>query len=936
MKRILIAALVVTCTCATVSVAQEITGSIVGTVTDSSGAIISGALVTTTNTDKNVDVRTVTTNQNGYYVVPFLPIGRYAVRVEAKGFKTYTRTGITLNVNDQLTINAELQPRDVKETVTVEADVTPIELQTATASGLITGAQIRELALNTRNYEQLVALTPGVSTGLASDQLYVGVTSPTGLSNQINFSINGNRPTQNNWSVDGADNVDRGANLTLLTYPSVDSIEEFRVIRGQYDAEYGRSSSGQINVITRSGTSVFHGGLYEFFRNDVLNANSFFNNRNSTPRPPLRYNDFGGTFGGPVFIPGHYNTDKKKTFFFFSQEVRQEIIKVDHIFSPKLALMGRFENDSIPTVEPGGLFTGSALPGVATTSTNSPGRQFTIRTTSTIKPTLVNETGYNYSYGGVVSDPIGLGAAKNATHVIGAITLPFASQVPRVPSLNFSDSEGLFGFGSYRDFNRNHNWFDNLSWNRGRHTFKIGFQYHWYQKSENAGSGNEGTFSFDDTDPGGNPTLEQEWANFLLGNVTGFSQTNSDFRAEIRHRQWEAYAQDNFRIKSNLTVTLGLRYSLFSQPTDAEGHATGFDPRRFNIAAAPQIDLATGNLVPGTGTPLNGVIIGGQNSSFGDTVARRDAKDFAPRIGVAWDPFKTGKTSVRAGYGIFYDSPSVGTQENGEFSNPPFVQNVTISSTALNNPGSVLPDVSLAPPLLSVQQSNWSQPYVQEWSLDVQREAWWKWFLDVGYFGNTGTHLVGVIDINEPLPLAYVAAGITAPINDARTPRLNFVRPFRGYDAINVFSSRFNSNYHSLQASAQKRFTGNSLILLNYTYSHGITNAQNDFRTPQNTYDLGAERGETQFDRRHILNISYIYELPFYRKQEGVVGHLLGGWEIAGIIYAYAGLPLTATGGLRRDPAGLGLLDPNSFAGRQPNQVANPNADAPHTFDQWL
>src|SRR5437660_6675181 len=1003
--------------------AQEITGSVFGSVVDMSGAIVSGATVTVENADKNdAVIRVVMTNENGDFVVQFLPIGHYTFVAETKGFKKAERRGVTLNVNDKLTLNFTLEPGALTETATVLADASPVELQTATASGLITGTEIRELAINTRNYEQLVALTPGVSTGLASDQLYVGASSPTGLSNQINFSVNGGRPTQNNWSVDGADNVDRGANLTLLSYPSVDSIEEFRVVRGQYDAEYGRSSSGQINVITRSGTGAFHGGVYEFFRNDVLNANSFFNNQNRITRPPLRYNDFGGTFGGPIFIPNVYNSDKKKTFFFFSEEVRrvltystfdptlpsqanlngtfrqpvclntscsqtgtqilpgqfnpgaaayikdiysklklpavenadgtgvdspfvarntfnlhQEILKIDHIFSAKFALMGRFENDTIPTIEPGGLFTGSALPGVATTSTNSPGRQFTIRTTSTIKPTLVNETGYNYSYGGVVSDPIGLGAAKNATHVIGAITLPFASPVPRVPSLNFSDSEGLFGFGSYRDFNRNHNWFDNLSWSRGRHTFKIGFQYHWYQKSENAGSGNEGTFSFDDTDPSGNTTtLEQEWANFLLGNVVGFSQTNSDFRAEIRQHQCEAYAQDNFRIKSNVTVTLGLRYSLFSQPTDAEGHATGFDPRRCNIAAAPRITLATGNLVPGTGTPLNGVIIGGQNSSFGDTVARRDAKDFAPRIGVAWDPFKTGKTSVRAGYGIFYDSPSVGTQENGEFSNPPFVQNVTISSTALNNPGSVLPDVSLAPPFLTVQRSNWSQPYVQEWSLDVQREVWWKWFLDVGYFGNTGTHLVGVIDINEPLPLAYVAAGIAAPINDARTPRLNFVRPFRGYDAINVFSSRFNSNYHSLQASAQKRFTGNSLILVNYTYSHGITNAQNDFRTPQNTYDLGAERGETQFDRRHILNISYIYELPFYRKQEGGVGHLLGGWEFAGIIYAYAGLPLTATGGLRRDPAGLGLLDPNSFAGRRPNQVANPNAGAPHTFDQWF
>jgi len=304
--------------------AQEITGSVFGTVVDKSGAIVSGATVTVENTDKNdAVIRVVMTNENGDFVVQFLPIGHYTFVAETKGFKKAERRGVTLNVNDKLTLNFTLEPGAVTETATVEADASPVELQTATASGLITGTEIRELAINTRNYEQLVALTPGVSTGLASDQLYVGVSSPTGLSNQINFSVNGGRPTQNNWSVDGADNVDRGANLTLLSYPSVDSIEEFRVVRGQYDAEYGRSSSGQINVITRSGTGAFHGGLYEFFRNDVLNANSFFNNRSRITRPPLRYNDFGGTFGGPIFIPNVYNSDKKKTFFFFSEEVRR-------------------------------------------------------------------------------------------------------------------------------------------------------------------------------------------------------------------------------------------------------------------------------------------------------------------------------------------------------------------------------------------------------------------------------------------------------------------------------------------------------------------------------------------------------------------------------------------------------------------------------------
>jgi hypothetical protein len=1018
--------LVSLCVCAAIASAQEITGSIVGTVSDKSGAVVAGATVTVENADKNdVVVRVLSTNDKGEFVAPFLPIGHYTLIAQAQGFRKIERRGLTLNVNDVLTTDFSLEPGSVTETVKVEAEASPVELQTATASGLISGTQIRELAINTRNYEQLVALTPGVSTGLASDQLYVGVSSPTGLSNQINFSVNGGRPTQNNWSVDGADNVDRGANLTLLTYPSVDSIEEFRVVRGQYDAEYGRSSSGQINVITRSGTSAFHGSLYEFFRNNVLNANSFFNNRNGIVRPSLRYNDFGGTIGGPIYVGGLYNQQKKKTFFFFSEEarrvltysnfdpilpsqqnisgtfltqvclqhdqngnctrtsnqisptqfnpaavayikdiysklhlpalgntdgsgvdvpfvarntfnLRQEILKVDHIFSPKLALMGRFENDSIPTVEPGGLFTGSALPGVATTSTNSPGKQFSIRATSTIRPTVVNEAGYSYSYGGVTSDPAGLGAARNAPDVISAITLAFPAQVPRVPNLSFSDSEGLSGFGSYRDFNRNHNWFDNLSVSRGKHTLKIGFQFNLYQKSENAGGGNEGTFSFDDTDPAGNATLEQEWANFLLGNALAFTQTNTDFRAEIRQHQWELYAQDSFRWKPNLTVTYGGRYSRFNQPTDANGHATGFDAALFDPAKSPQINSSNGQIVAGTGTALNGIIIGGQNSPFGSEVARHDAKSFGPRIGLAWDPFKTGKTSVRAGYGIFYDSPSVGTQENGEFANPPFVQNVTISSTILNNPPSVQPDLNLSPPALTVQQSDWSQPYVQEWSLDLQREVKPKLFVDLGYFGNKGTHLVGVIDVNEPHPLAYVAAGITAPVNGARTPLLNAVRPFVGYDAINVFSSRFDSNYHAFQASVQKRFTGNSLLVANYTWSHGITNAQNDFRTPQNTYNLAAERGESQLDRRHVLNVSYIYELPFYQNQAGFRGHALGGWEISGIIYANSGLPLTVTGGRSIDPAGLGLLDANSFAGRRPNQVSNPNNGALHTFLHWV
>src|SRR5262249_16153853 len=189
-----------------------------------------------------------TTNQSGQYSAALLPVGRYAVKVDASGFKKSTRSGIEWNVHDALTQVFTLQTGSATETVQVEAEPLQVQLQDAAGSGLINGTQIRQLSINNRNYEQLVALSPGVATGI-SDQIYIGVSNPAGTSNQINFAVNGNRPTQNNWTVDGVDNVDRGANLTLLNYPSVDSIEEFKLLRGAYNAEYGRSSSGQITVV---------------------------------------------------------------------------------------------------------------------------------------------------------------------------------------------------------------------------------------------------------------------------------------------------------------------------------------------------------------------------------------------------------------------------------------------------------------------------------------------------------------------------------------------------------------------------------------------------------------------------------------------------------------------------------------------------------------
>src|ERR1700733_13951557 len=307
-----------------VAFAQETAGSISGIVTDSSGAVVKGATVVVTNTDRGQDVRTLTTGSSGFFTATSLPLGTYSVKITNAGFKTDTVTGLVLHANDALTVNRALVVGNQNEAVTVTADQVQLNLENATSAGLISGDQLNELVLNNRNYEQFLQLQPGVVWGGANDQLYVGSTAPAGTSNTVNFSVNGGRNTSNNWTIDGADNVDRGANLTLLTYPSADAIGEVKTLRGQYSAEFGRSASGQIDVVTKSGTNRFHGSAYEFFRNDVFNANAWGNKLNQPvqARPKLRYNDFGGTIGGPVWIP-HIYDGHDKTFFFFSDEARR-------------------------------------------------------------------------------------------------------------------------------------------------------------------------------------------------------------------------------------------------------------------------------------------------------------------------------------------------------------------------------------------------------------------------------------------------------------------------------------------------------------------------------------------------------------------------------------------------------------------------------------
>ena len=318
---------------------QEITGSIVGTVKDSTGAAVKGATVTITDSGQKVVARTITTNDDGQFSAPNLTATYYDITVEAPNFKKHVENKVKVDVGQRRAVDVTLEAGNISEVVTVDAAPLAVQLTTPTAATVISGDQARELSLNNRNWVQLVALAPGVSNDLA-DQVYVGTTNPAGQANIISISVNGARSAQNTYRVDGADITDRGSNITIQAYPSVDSIAEFNVVRSLFPAEMGGSGGGLINIVTRSGGDKFHGSLFEFVRNEKLNANDFLSNTVTNPalgrepngkakRTPFRYNNYGFTVGGPVYVPLFGEGGKgwgklNRTFFFFSEEQRKD------------------------------------------------------------------------------------------------------------------------------------------------------------------------------------------------------------------------------------------------------------------------------------------------------------------------------------------------------------------------------------------------------------------------------------------------------------------------------------------------------------------------------------------------------------------------------------------------------------------------------------
>ena len=733
----------------------------------------------------------------------------------------------------------------------------------------------------------------------------------------------------------------------------------------------------------------------------------------------------------------------------------QEFVRIDHALNKKVNLFYRYLHDSLPTQEGGGLFVGSVQPGLSTTSTRSPGTQHMGHATVATRPNLLFDLGYAYSSGAILSTPIGTVASARSKDIAASPqTLPYASTLGIIPGLSFpaggGNVSGVLSAGNYNDHNVNHNAFGSGTYIRGLHTLKFGATYSHYSKLENL-TGNsspypEGDFSF--VNPGAPPAgalpsgavapsaFEAEFAAFLIGNANGgFTQASQAAQANINENLVELYGQDDYRVSRRLTLNLGVRYSFFGQPYDANKQLSNFDPATYKPYNQETI-ASTGNLCtialsqaggqttsvttfsstgvtttytlndcanfnglnayqPNTvADPLNGIIlsdpgliaqesiegssafpyvtpsgapsINTHGSPWGQDVGHAEKHDWAPRVGFAYDVFGDGKTALRGGYGIAYDDSSVSMYEQEVFTNPPYVLVDTFPATNLDMP-QLTPSASVvgpgvAPPALRGTPLIYKTPYVQQFSLDIQQSITPSMMLEVGYFGDHGDHLLGVVDINEVHPGAFVnTSGIASPgtsigfgqqagciaftSQNCEGP-LNQIRPYLGYTAINDVQTIFNSNYNSLQAKFTKKFGGKSMIDANYTWSRGLTNAQNDYSTaPQNTYNLAAEYGPSAYNRNDVLSIDGVWELPWYKEQQDVVGKILGGWEMSGIYVVNSGLPLTATmssgtvnyggltsmyngqtnGGLINDAAGLGILGP-SAASLRPNVVLNPNA----------
>ncbi len=625
----------------------------------------------------------------------------------------------------------------------------------------------------------------------------------------------------------------------------------------------------------------------------------------------------------------------------------QTIIRIDHQFNSKLSVFFRYLDDPFHNLAPDGFQVTSQIPGVATSAITNGSTNWLGHFTYVLGANHVFEGGYATRANWITVKGVGLLQKANSPDV--QVQLPYVNALDQIPHLQLGGSNYVVS-SPYDERNPVSQIFINNTNALGRHTIKGGFNIELQRGGGNGAGANAGNFVFNATAYPGSTAFAQNFANFLVGSPSSFTQTNVDAAGANETDFYEGYVQDDFHATARLSLSLGVRYSYYVSPTSATqpGHpftrVLNFDPRVFNPANAPAIDSTgaictaapcAGGVTPHAYDPLNGIIQGGLNSPYGQSVQSSPEDNFAPRFGFTYDVHGNGTTSLRGGFGIYYLAQIANPAKFATNQDAPNVVTATIQNPSFNNPGNGVPVLSAAPNVLQASQTDAKLPYNESYSLDLQQAIRQGLVLDVGYYGSNGVHQNANIDGNQPVAGAYATpafkflgispGGVTA----GNTQSLNVLRPYAGYSAITTSYDGFVSNYNSLQVSLRERLKNGTIFTANYTFSKALTNA----RTPQNNANLRAEYGPTAFNRSAIFNASFVYPLPFYRNQHGLLGHALGGYQFNGAVFFGTGQYLTATtAGV--DPGGLGLL--TGPGGPRPDVVADPNNGAPHTIAQWF
>jgi hypothetical protein len=997
------------------------TGNITGTVRDPQGAAVPKAEVTITDEKTGVS-RTVSATDDGFYNATSLPAGIYTISTSPAGFKKTIQTGVQLHVNENKTVNLDLQVGQVTETVTVTSEQTAVELRSGEVSSLITEKQVTELPLNGRNYAQLALMVPGVSPVTQSGAGGAFATRGTGLNSGVDMSVNGNQSNSNLWTVDGVNNMDVGSNRTLLVFPSVDSIQEFRVERNSFSAEFGQAQGAVVNLITKGGSNDFHGTLFEFFRHDSLNANNFFLNRAGQPKPKLKYNNFGGNFSGPIV--------KNKIFFFWSEEwrrerrgqvlsanvptaaektgdfsgsltgplpldpatcrqepdpedptrnitvcdpfpgnriptnrlspaglafvklfpdptgpgvgawatsqlqpinTRQDLIRGDFNITDRMNVMVRYINEYWDHKGASGNFWGDAPYPTIASDWSQPSHSFAVKLANTLSSKAVNE--FQFSIAG---NDIIITTSPESAALEEEIASVFPTVFPRTDASVGGAVPSLFwGAGGYANIwhqapwaNREdlYIWKDDFSLVKGNHDLKFGALFsHNFKDEPGVGAG------------GGNQPLTIQGCGLQTGHciadlllrdtvLVNYTEIASTEIAEGRWRDFEFYANDTWKFHPRVTLTMGLRYSVFTPAWEKDNRISNFLPSLFNGS-----DFNTGLV-----TAEEGIALG-----LGRSLVRTYKKGWQPRVGLAWDVFGTGKTAVRAGFGRYTSRSNVIEDLLRLTGNPPWTTTVsagsgwnglgvtldncptcrsldTINPGLRNNVAGVNPNAGF-----NAVDPDFRPPESYQWNLTVSHELMKDTVLEASYIGNHGLHIWRRnVNRNDIAPnqscrgaacdgstrdarsqIARAALGVTSsPLNpDGTAVFSDFAgrliadnRLFTGIGNITTDESNGNSSYHALQLWLNRRFSNSLAFQAAYTWGHAISDvALTSFtNTTSDPFNFNSDRGDADLDRRHTFVGNVVYALPSFRNWGRAAQFTLGDWQLNAIASYFGATPI--------------------------------------------